>query len=349
MRAPPARPSAKTGIPRPVTLWLWASVSAGLHVALILGFSFFGGGGRFVRGAGLPTGDGFGGTSVELEIAGPEEGAPQGAISAGQAPAPEPPAEPEPPAATETAPALTGELPVQMPEPAPEAPAEREAPVRREAARREAREAQAAREAPTGGDPSQETVAAPGPNDQARGSGADDSTAGTPGGDASSLILGAAGGLGDSASARRALLPNGGRCEDPVAGVWRAQKFRARDRSWVRFVLRIRREGDALRGTITSRIWTGSPMSAEPGPCTAFGFDHTWRMTARGRLDGTTLTFGARSATLVEQHCPSADARYAADNFTGTIDPLRDTFESRNNDGAFDIDEPYTFRRVSCD
>ena len=28
---------------------------------------------------------------------------------------------------------------------------------------------------------------------------------------------------------------------------------------------------------------------------------------------------------------------------------LREVFQSTNNDGAFDIDEPYTFRRVDCE
>jgi hypothetical protein len=111
----------------------------------------------------------------------------------------------------------------------------------------------------------------------------------------------------------------------------------------------MRRQGDALTGSITSRIWSGNPSNPQPGQCTAFGFDHTWRMDGQGSVDGTTVVFGSRTARLVEAHCPSRDARYAPDNFTGTIEPLSETFRTTNNDGAFDIDEPYTFRRISCE
>ncbi len=354
MTSAPARPGPNGRPPRPVTLWLWASVSAGMHVALFAGFGLFGGGGRLPLGAGPAPGDGFGGNSVDIEIAGPEDGPTEGAISAGHAPAPEPESEPPPPEEPQTAPpALTGELPVQLDPPAETEPVEEPsepAPRREVVARRERRPERPVpeRDLPQTGDPTAEATAAPGESEQAQGTGAEDSTAGVPGGDASRLILSAAGGLGGP-GAQRALLPNGGRCDDPIAGVWRAQKFRASERTWVRFVLRIRREGDALRGTITSRIWSGSPSNPQPGTCTPFGFDHTWRMSAGGRLEGNSVTFGSRSARLVEQHCPSSDARYAPDSFSGTVDPLREVFESHNNDGAFDIDEPYTFRRVACE
>lgn len=140
-------------------------------------------------------------------------------------------------------------------------------------------------------------------------------------------------------------------CTDPVVGTWRAQKFRPTDRSWVRFVLRVRREpANRISGTITSRIWSGTPGNPAPGPCTAFGFDHTWSMTASGSVEGDQMTFVSRGgARLVRQDCPRSDQLYAPDRFSGTVYALREVFESRNNDGAFDIDEPYTFRRVSCE
>src|SRR5690606_39006094 len=127
-----------------------------------------------------------------------------------EAPAPEPPA-------------LTGELPVAMPE-----RARPERRVRERAPRPGAEDAPPEAE----GDPEGVAEAAPGEG-EIGGSGGDDSTAGAPAGDARGLILGSVG-LGGDQSARQALLPNGGACRDPAVGTWRAQKFRATDRSWVR-------------------------------------------------------------------------------------------------------------------
>lgn len=341
----------KSGPPRDSALWLWASVSAGVHIALYLGFGAMGAAGLF-SGAGLRDGDGFGGTSVSLEIAGPEDALPEGGSSAGRLES-IPETLPAQQAASEEAQAaLQGELPVRAEEPAErsshEVSGEAERPGAAERARQELRPVPA-RDLPERGDPLEESLAAAGASESPTGTGADDSTAGAPAGDPSALILGSAGALGDSVAARRALLPNGGACSDPVAGVWRAQKYRGYDHTWVRFILRIRRQGDALTGSITSRIWRGNPSNPQPGECTAFGSDHTWRMDGQGSVDGTEVVFGSRTARLVEAHCPSADTRYAPDNFTGTIEPLSETYRTVNNDGAFDVDEPYTFRRISCE
>lgn len=341
------------GPPRQSALWLWAAVSAGMHIALFFGFGGMRGAGLF-SGAGAQWGDGFGGGSVELEIAGPDEAAPVGSLSSGHqpdvAPIPEERAAPEQPV-EQNAPALDGELPVRLPPPR-ESTAQRRSRENRDGDAdrdREALNPVAARDVPHTGDPTREEVSAPGAAEDPSGTGGDDSTAGAPAGDATSLILGSAGALGDAITAQRALVPNGGVCADPVAGTWRAQKYRAGDRTWVRFILRIERSGDQLRGSITSRIWRGTPSNPEPGECTPFGSDHTWIMAGRGHVSGTTVTFGSRHARLVEAHCPNSDNHYAPDNFTGTITPLREVFDSRNNDGAFDIDEPYTFRRISCE
>lgn len=358
--SPAPHTAVRAGPPRQSALWLWACVSAGMHVALFLLTSFGVRGAGLFGGAGLRDGDGFGGTSIEMEIAGPEDLLPQGGISAGSLPTtPEPVAAEESAGESAQAPAegaqamLQGELPVRAePEeeraPSREAWAERERPARARAERDA--DPLPSRDLPQRGDPREERLAAAGPvSERPSGTDAEDSTAGAPAGDATSLILGSAGALGDAVAARRALLPNGGVCSDPVAGVWRAQKYRSSDRSWVRFILRIQRQGEALTGTITSRIWTGTPSNPQPGQCVPGGFDHTWRMVARGEVDGTEVSFGSRAARMVEAHCPSVDPRYAPDRFRGTIRPLSETFQSVNNDGAFDIDEPYTFRRVSCE
>jgi hypothetical protein len=322
-----------------------------MHVlALFLSFGALGSG--LFAGHGVEWGTGFGGESIEVEIEGDAEGAPRGAAppsAASPEPAPIEPVEdegvPEPVTGQEEG--AVAIAPQETVEPRPsEARDPRDG---RGESQVEPRPGRADAEEPGATDGVEE--GAPGEMAEASGTGDDDSTGGAPAGeDTRDLILGSAGIGGDSVTARHALLPNGGVCEDPVEGTWRAQKFRPGGHTWVRFTLRIRREGDALNGTITSRIWTGRPSDPTPGRCSPFGFDHTWRMTARGRLDGDRMTFGATRHRLVRQDCPSsADTQYAPDSFSGTVHPLREVWDALNNDGAFDIDEPYTFRRVSCE
>jgi hypothetical protein len=320
-------------------MWLWISISGGLHVLVFLG-ALFGGGIVGPPGGGLGDGDGFGGASVELEIqAAPEEGI-HGARPAGAPDSlPQPAASEVEPTPSETEPVLEGELEIR----AEETPRER---------RREREQAQEAREEVPDqrnehGDADSETVAAPGPGERPSGTGANDSTAGTPGGDPAQLILGSAGAIGNSTTAQRALLPTGSSCDDPVTGTWRAQKYS--NRGWARFTLRVQRNGEQVTGTITSHMWSGPPSDPRPGPCTAFGFDHTWVMEARGRFDGTQMTFNSHSLRLTREDCPQSGHNYAADNFRGRVDVEREVFDAVNNDGAYDIDEPYLFRRVSCE
>lgn len=340
----------------------WVLVSGIVHVIIVftLGTAGFG----VMAGGGIDDGDGFGGESIEVEIAGPNDGPLHGARaptsprvpSQDQAPAPEPPAEMEPD------PVVDGQLDVALPEPPPEPP-----PTPREPTEAEPREEPPRPEATpqnlaTRGEAPQPTedldspesteAAAPGETEDPSGTGGTETLAGPPAGAARDLILGSAGGMGSRTSPRQALLPNGGVCQDPAAGVWRAQKYRPTDRTWVRFILRVRREGDGLSGTITSRIWTGRPSNPNPGSatCTAFGMDHTWRMRARGTVQGDTMSFqAAGGAQLIRQDCPRRESLYAPDRFRGTLHSERDLFESINNDGAFDVNEPYTFRRVSCE
>ncbi len=322
------RPSRLMGTPRETALFLWVCMSAGVHVAAFLGWGIWvtaNGGGGWLSGKGERDGDGLGGTSIEMEIAGPEDGPPRGATAGGgeQAP-PEPPAPPPQEQNQETF-ALDGELDVRG--------AEQREERRPEKARRPPRESR-----PEGDPTQQHAAAAPGGAESPSGTNATDSSAGVPSGSVNGVDI------SPGAAARSAQV-----CEDPVVGTWRTQKFRSRDRTWVRFILHVRREGERLTGTIESRIWSGRASDPTPGNCTAFGFDHTWRMQAHGHVDGARMSFGSRTATLVRQDCPSSDARYAPDNFEGTIHQDRELFESLNNDGAFDVDEPYTFRRVSCE
>ncbi len=343
----------------------WVLVSMVLHVLVMLGT----GGSGLIAGNGASFGDGFGGESIELEIVGPRDEPAHGAhvpSAAGPAqplapeepaPAPQEPAEPVEPMEPAEELALEGDLPVEIeaahvatprPEPreqpvtpGPEAPAPPQG----------ASPVDGSSDTDDVDDPSATEEASPADAQSPAGTDGAGTTAGPPPGDVAGLILGSAGIGGARVSPRQALLPNSGVCSDPVVGVWRAQKYRTNDHTWVRFVLRVRREsGDGLSGTITSRIWTGNRSNPRPGECTAFGMDHTWRMRARGRLTGDQLVFNSvGGARLVRQDCPRGDSRYAPDRFSGQLHALREVYESTNNDGAFDIDEPYTFRRVSCE
>src|SRR5690606_34102493 len=115
-----ASAASKAGPPRESALWLWASVSAGVHIALYLGYGAMGAAGLF-SGAGLRDGDGFGGNSVSFEIAGPEDALPQGGLSAGTLESIPEVLPEEQAASSEAHAALQGELPVRAEEPAEQA------------------------------------------------------------------------------------------------------------------------------------------------------------------------------------------------------------------------------------
>ena len=353
----------------------WVLVSLIVHALLMLGASA---GGGLIAGQGMPAGDGFGGDSIEIEIQGPTDAPPHGArapSAAGQpAPAPQTEAqvtssettqlnstdvtlerpvdeaqiEPSPETAqNETA---DGEHAAEPPpeHPPPRAPPQRPSPA--QLAERPERPAAGDADSRVIDDPEATAEASPGDAPSPAGSGADGTTAGPPAGDVAGLILGSAGVTGSAVSPRQALLPNSGVCDDPVQGTWRAQKYRATDHTWVRFILRIQNQNGTLSGTILSRIWTGVRSDPRPGECTAFGMDHTWRMRARGRFGGDQMSFeSVGRERLVAQHCPGGDGRYAPDHFRGRVQVMQEVWQSLNNDGAFDVDEPYTFRRVSCE
>lgn len=138
-------------------------------------------------------------------------------------------------------------------------------------------------------------------------------------------------------------------CDDPVAGVWRAQKYNPRWNDWARFTLRVRREGSRLEGTITTRLWNGGRFDSSPPPCRLGAHDYTVRMRAQGSVDGRRIDFGARTYRVLRAHCPSPFFDYNPDHFSGTVDPARNEFQSVNNDGGRDVDTPYVFRRTGCD
>jgi hypothetical protein len=154
---------------------------------------------------------------------------------------------------------------------------------------------------------------------------------------------------GGSSAGTIALLADAARCPDPVAGSWTAYRYSPEFRDWARFTMRIRREGNDLRGTISTRMWRGLPSERRPPPCSAEGWDYTVEMTATGSVDGDHFDFGARTHRVARIDCPSTVFGYNPDHFHGTFDVDADRLDTLNNDGGRDIDAPYTFRRMSCD
>ena len=155
---------------------------------------------------------------------------------------------------------------------------------------------------------------------------------------------------GNTIEGQRALLPGAVSCKDPVEGVWESLKYNPVAATWVRFTLLVHRAaGGVLTGSILSHTWYGNALDYAPPPCSPQGFEMSVSMVARGHVDqGTHLRFGASSYSVVATQCPTANANYAPDNFSGAIDAARQEFQSTNNDGAVDIDVPYVFRRTGC-
>ncbi|MFO0683041.1 MAG: hypothetical protein U0234_13375 [Sandaracinus sp.] len=163
------------------------------------------------------------------------------------------------------------------------------------------------------------------------------------------LLEGSVGGrLGAPALGDVALLDEVARCPDPVAGTWTARRYSPEFRDWARFTLRIQREGDALRGTISTRMWRGMASDVRPPPCGPGGWDYTVEMTARGSVHGDSFDFGAREHHVAHVECASPLFGYNPDHFSGTFDAERDELRTVNNDGGRDVDAAYTFRRSSC-
>jgi hypothetical protein len=157
------------------------------------------------------------------------------------------------------------------------------------------------------------------------------------------------GALGGSRAGTIALLAPAARCPDPVAGTWTAYRYSPEFRDWARFTMRIAREGNALRGTISTRMWRGLPSERRPPPCSAEGWDYTVEMTATGTVVGDHFDFGARTHRVAHIDCPSTMFGYNPDHFRGTFDASADRLDTVNNDGGRDVDAPYTFRRTACE
>ncbi|MEO8877027.1 MAG: hypothetical protein ABI461_15655 [Polyangiaceae bacterium] len=171
---------------------------------------------------------------------------------------------------------------------------------------------------------------------------------GSGGGSGGGNGAGVGAGNGDSIEGQRALLPKAAVCTDPITGRWEALKYNPLRSDWVHFMLTVHREGAVVSGTILSHTWSGGPRDSAPPACEPGGYDLTVSMNARGGTSGERITFGASHFSIVFSKCPMTVVDYVPDQFSGTIDPGRQEFQSLNNDGVVDINQPYVFRRTGC-
>lgn len=139
-----------------------------------------------------------------------------------------------------------------------------------------------------------------------------------------------------------------GQCQNPVEGVWKSLRFYPGNGAWYSFVLEIHRQGDRLTGQIDAYSWDTPPTVSEPGPCRP-GLSH-WVVTqpATGTIDGLRLTFGGTRWGVRQVYCGERPWAYNTDHFRGVIDTSLQEFQSVNNDGGLQIDEPTVFRRIRC-
>jgi hypothetical protein len=115
------------------------------------------------------------------------------------------------------------------------------------------------------------------------------------------------------------------------------------------FLLEVHRAAarpNELEGTISVRVWRGSPTDEEPGPCT--GETH-YRLTqeAKGTHKDGVIEFWGTSQKLDEVLC-GRFAAYNLDHFSGQIDRRIQEFQSVNNDGGNAVNQPSVFRRIGC-
>lgn len=150
---------------------------------------------------------------------------------------------------------------------------------------------------------------------------------------------------------QRARLPPPARCEDPVEGVWRAQRYYPEYRDWGVFTLWIRRispTSSQLVGRVETDYWNGGPAYTSPPPCGPGIQRYIIDQDARGTFENGIVDVVSFNVRLRRETCANSFGAYNADHFTGRIDAARQEFQAVNNDGGRDIDEPTVFRRIGC-
>lgn len=150
---------------------------------------------------------------------------------------------------------------------------------------------------------------------------------------------------------QRARLPppaDQSRCPNPIEGVWKSLRWYPGNGAWYSFVLEVHMVGNRLTGQIDAYSWDTPPNVSEAGPCMP-GLNH-WviTQTAEGTVDGLRLNFHGTRWQLRQIYCGGLHGTYNLDNFSGVIDLGLQEFQSVNNDGGAQVDEPTVFRRIRC-
>lgn len=156
---------------------------------------------------------------------------------------------------------------------------------------------------------------------------------------------------GGTVEEQRARLPPPATCQDPVEGIWKSHDYDPRWGDWTVFTLEVHRVNGSeneLEGLIFNDTWYGDQTQSEPGPCQG-NLRFKVSMDARGSVvDGKIMFGGIGQWRMDEVVCGSWDGGYNLDQFTGTIDPEIQEFQSVNNDGGRAVNAPTVFRRVKC-
>ena len=150
---------------------------------------------------------------------------------------------------------------------------------------------------------------------------------------------------------QRARLPPPARCTDHIEGVWKAHQYIPTRGHWYVTELEVYRvDGDdqQLTGNMVVTMWEGDADDAEPPPCQG-QLHYRLSMPSRGTaIDGDVEFFGT-SWQMEEMYCGGYRfIGYNLDNFSGTIDPDIQEFQSVNNDGGMAVNVPTVFRRIEC-
>jgi hypothetical protein len=153
---------------------------------------------------------------------------------------------------------------------------------------------------------------------------------------------------------QRARLPPAADCADPVEGMWLAIMYTEQREEWYEYSIDVKRVApgsNQLKGEMTSHFWHGGAGDQKPPACNPIaGYEAVVKMpNATGSISPKgELLFGATTWRLDKMVCGVSRILYNPDHFSGTIDPVRQEFQSVNNDGGNAVNEPAVFRRVSC-
>ncbi len=150
---------------------------------------------------------------------------------------------------------------------------------------------------------------------------------------------------------QRTRLPPPATCRDPVEGVWMSHSFYPRVGQWYVFTLTIRRRPGptaSLEGDIHSLYWTGGPGAPEPPLCGPGVQRQAVDEPALGSITAGRIAFGGTSWRPSADFCGARESAYNPDQFSGTIDPALQEFQSLVSDGGIFTGDPTVFRRIRC-